>query len=36
MPIICVEIMKTIGEREKCDASCVVMGWRNSEVYFKQ
>ena len=25
MPIISVEIMKTIDERERCDTSCVVM-----------
>ena len=25
MPIISIEIMKTIGEREKCDTRCVVI-----------
>ena len=32
MPIISVEIMKTIDERERCDKMCVVMRWSNSEV----
>ena len=32
MPIISVEIIKTIDERERCDTRCVVMGWSNSEV----
>ena len=32
MPIISVEIMKTIDEREKCDTRYVVMRWSNSEV----
>ena len=32
MPIISVEIKKTIDERERCDTSCVVMGWSNSEL----
>ena len=32
MPIISIEIMKTIDERERCDTRCVVMRWSNSEV----
>ena len=32
MPIITVEIMKIIDEREKCDTRCVGMRWRYSEV----
>ena len=32
MPIISVEIMKIIYDREKCDTGCVVMRWSNSEV----
>ena len=32
MPIISVEIMRTIDERERCDTRCVVMRWSNSEV----
>ena len=32
MPIISVEIMKIIDEKEQCDTSCVVMRWSNSEV----
>ena len=32
MPIISVEITKTIDERERCDAWCVVMRWSNSKV----
>ena len=32
MPIISVEIMKTIDERERCDTRCVAMRWSNSEV----
>ena len=32
MPIISVEIMKIIDEREKCDTKCVGMRWSNSEV----
>ena len=32
MPIISVEIMETIDERERCDTRCVVMRWSNSEV----
>ena len=27
MPIIRVEMMKTIDERERCDTSCAVMRW---------
>ena len=36
MPIISVEIMKTIDERERCDTRCVVMRWSNSKVELKQ
>ena len=32
MPIISVEIMKIIDEREKCDTRCVVMRWSNSSI----
>ena len=32
MPIIIVEIMKTIDERERCDRKCVVMRWSDSEM----
>ena len=32
MPIISVETMKTIDERERCDTSFVVMRWSNSKV----
>ena len=32
MPIISVEIMKTIDERETCDTRCVAMRWSNSKV----
>ena len=32
MPIISVEIMKIIDQREKCDTRCVVMRWSNSGV----
>ena len=32
MPIISVEIVKTIDEREKCDTRCVVMRWSNDKV----
>ena len=32
MPIISVEIMKTIDERDRCDTKCVVMRWSNSKV----
>ena len=32
MMIVSVEIMKIIDERERCDTSCVVMKWSNSEV----
>ena len=32
MPVISVEIMKTIDEREGCDTRCVVMTWSNDEV----
>ena len=32
MPIISVEIMKIIDEREKCDTRSIVMRWNNSEV----
>ena len=32
MPIICIEIMKIIDEREKCDTRCDVMRWSNSKV----
>ena len=31
MPIISVEIIKIIDERERCDIRCVVMRWSNSE-----
>ena len=29
MLIISEEMMKTIDERERCDAKCAVMRWRN-------
>ena len=32
MPIISVDIIKTIDERERCYTWCVVMRWSNSEV----
>ena len=32
MPIISVEIMKTIDERKRSDTRCVEMRWNNSEV----
>ena len=31
MPIISVETMKIIDEKERCDTSCVVMRWSNTE-----
>ena len=31
MPIISVEIMKTIDERQRCDIRCVVIRWSNSK-----
>ena len=36
MPTISVEIMKLMGERERCDTRCVVMRWSDSEVQLKQ
>ena len=32
MPIVSVEIMKTIDKKERCDIRCVVMRWSNSKV----
>ena len=32
MPLISIEIMKIIDERERCDTRWVVMRWSNSEV----
>ena len=32
MPMISIEIMKTIDGRERCDTTCVVMRWSNSNV----
>ena len=32
MPVISVEIMKTIDERERCDTKCVPVRWSNSKV----
>ena len=32
MPIISVELMKIIDERQRCDTRCVVMRWSNREV----
>ena len=32
MPIISIEIMKIIDERESCYTTCVVMRWTNSEM----
>ena len=32
MPIISLEILKTIDEREGCDTRCVEMRWSSSEV----
>ena len=36
MPIIRVEIMKIIDERERCDTRCVLMRWSNNEVKLRQ
>ena len=36
MPIISVEIMKTIDERERCETRCVVVRWNNNEVWLRQ
>ena len=30
MPMISVDIIKTIDERERCDTSCVAIRWKNS------
>ena len=35
MPIIRVEIIKTIDERERCDTKCVAMRWSNREVQLR-
>ena len=32
MPIISVEIMKKVDERDRWDTGCVIMRWNNSEV----
>ena len=32
MPILSVEIMKTIDEKVRCDTKCVVMRWSKSVV----
>ena len=32
MPIVSVEILKTIDERERCDTRCDVMRWSSREV----
>ena len=32
MPVISVEIMKTIDEKEGQDTSCAVMRWSNNKV----
>ena len=32
MPILSVDTMKIIDEREKCDTKCVIRRWSNSEV----
>ena len=32
MPIITVEVIKSIDERERCDTRCAVMRWSNSEM----
>ena len=32
MPIISVEIIEIIDEKEMCDTKCIVMGWSNSKV----
>ena len=32
MPLISIEIMKIIDERERCDTRWVVMRWSNIEV----
>ena len=34
MPIINVEIMKAIDERERCNIRCVLIRWSNSKVWF--
>ena len=31
MPIISLELMKTIDERERCDTRCVATRWINSK-----
>ena len=36
MLIISIEVMKTIDERERCDAKCIVLRWGNSEVWLRQ
>ena len=35
MLIISVEVMKTIDERERCEARCVVMKWSSSKSVIK-
>ena len=32
MPIISIEKVKILDQRERCDTMCVVMWWSNSEV----
>ena len=36
MPIISIEILKIIDERERCDARCVVMRWSSGEMQLRQ
>ena len=36
MPIINVEIMKTIDEGERFDKRCVALRWSNSKVQLRQ
>ena len=31
MPMISVDIIKTIDEKERCDTKCVAIRWKNSK-----
>ena len=31
MPIISIELMKTVDDRKRCDTRCVAIRWSNSE-----
>ena len=35
MSRISAEILKIIGERERCDTKCIVMRWSSSEVQLR-